>query len=170
MSRVLRVDVQSLIGRPWQFAPNGEAGVDGLEDVRGYFTRYDDLLGDGSAQALDLPALRSTVAQAHRTYQAAKYQDVIGQISAMLSDVDRAVRADGAEHDRELMLGYVSAYVVTAKLLTKVGATDLAMLAADRAANKAMEADSWSPAGCRPTRLPALCFGRIGRTTPGTSP
>lgn len=60
----------------------------------------------------------------------------------MLSGVDRAVRADGAEHDRELMLGYVSAYVVTAKLLTKVGATDLAMLAADRAANKAMEADS----------------------------
>jgi transcriptional regulator with XRE-family HTH domain len=142
LSRILRVDVQSLIGRPWQYAPNGDPGVDGLEEVRGYFTRYDDLLSDWSAQAVDLPALRSTVAQAHRTYQAAKYQDVIGQISPMLASVDRAVRADGAEHDRELMLGYVSAYVVTAKLLTKVGATDLAMLAADRAANKAMEADS----------------------------
>jgi transcriptional regulator with XRE-family HTH domain len=142
LSRTLRVDVQSLIGRPWQYAPNGDPGVDGLEEVRSYFTRYGDLLGAAAAVPLDLPALRSTVAQAHRTYQAAKYQDVIGQISPMLSDVDRAVRADGAEHDRELMLGYVSAYVVTAKLLTKVGATDLAMLAADRAANKAMEADS----------------------------
>jgi hypothetical protein len=40
------------------------------------------------------------------------------------------------------MLGYVSAYVVTAKLLTKLGATDLALLAADRAANRAMEIDS----------------------------
>src|SRR6478672_5005432 len=47
---------------------------------------------------LDLPALRWTVAQAHRTYQAAKYQDVIGQISPMLSIVDQAVRTDGAEH------------------------------------------------------------------------
>lgn len=142
LSRILRVDVQSLIGRPWQYAPNGNPGVDGLEEVRGYFTRYDDLLGDWSGQTLDLPALRSTVAQAHLTYQAAKYQAVIGQISPMLANVDRAVRAPGAEHDRELMLGYVSAYVVTAKLLTKVGATDLAMLAADRAANKALEADS----------------------------
>ena len=142
LSRILRVDVQSLIGRPWQYAPNGDPGVDGLEEVRGYFTRYDDLLGAAAAVPLDLSALRSTVARAHRTYQAANYQDVIGQISPMLSDVDRAVRADGAEQDRELMLGYVSAYVVTAKLLTKVGATDLAMLAADRAANKAMEADS----------------------------
>lgn len=142
LSRILRVDVQSLIGRPWQYAPNGDPVVDGLEEVRGYFTRYDDLLGGHEAQPLDLRALRRTVAQAHRTYQAARYQDVIAQISPMLSRVDRAVRIPGAEHDQELMLGFVSAYVVTAKLLTKVGASELAMIAADRAANKAMETDS----------------------------
>ena len=43
---------------------------------------------------------------------------------------------------RDLALDYVSAYVVAAKLLTKVGATDLAIIAADRAATKAIEADS----------------------------
>lgn len=142
MSRVLRVDVQSLIGRPWQYAPNGDPGVAGLEEVRGFFTRYDDLLDHDPPTSFDLVALRSTIARTHRTYQAAKYQDVIGQLAPMLSGVDRAMRADGAVHDEELALGYVSAYVVAAKLLTKVGATDVAMLAADRAANKAMDAGS----------------------------
>ena len=52
-----------------------------------------------------------------------------------------ALRAQGPVGWAELAPG-VSAYVVTAKLLTKIGATDLAMLAADRAANKAIEAGS----------------------------
>ncbi len=42
LSRVFRVEPQQLIGRPWQLAPNGEHDADGLEEVRGFFTRYDD--------------------------------------------------------------------------------------------------------------------------------
>lgn len=142
LSRVLRVEPEKLIGRPWRLAPNGDPAADALDDIRGYFTRYDDLLDPAPKGPIDLVALRSTVAAAHRTYQAARYASVIGQIAPMLSNVDRAARGAGATRDQELMLGYVSAYVVTAKLLTKLGATDLAMLAADRAANRAMEADS----------------------------
>jgi hypothetical protein len=40
------VDVEALIGRPWQLAPNGGPVVDGLDAVRRVFTRYDHLLGD----------------------------------------------------------------------------------------------------------------------------
>ena len=60
----------------------------------------------------------------------------------MLTTVDRGHRGVPTGEIPELTLGYVSAYVVAAKLLTKVGATDLALLAADRAAVRAMEFDS----------------------------
>ena len=142
LSRVLRVEPEKLIGRPWRLAPNGDASGDVLDGVRGYLTRYDDLLDEDPAPTIDLVALRESVAQAHRTYQAARYEDVIGQVTPMLASADRATRGSAAERDEELLLGYVSAYVVTAKLLTKLGATDLAMLAADRAATGAMETDS----------------------------
>lgn len=142
LSRVLRVEPEKLIGRPWQLAPNGDPASDALSDVRGYFTRYDDLLDPGPRGPIDLVALRVSISQAHRTYQAAQYGSAIGQIAPMLSSVDQASRGFAAPRDKELMLGYVSAYVVTAKLLTKLGATDLALLAADRAANRAMEIDS----------------------------
>lgn len=142
LSRVLRVEPEKLIGRPWQLAPNGDPSGDALSEVRGYFTRYDDLLDPQPVGSIDLVGLRTTVARAHRTYQAAKYEAAIGQIAPMLATVDHAARGVQALRDQELVLGYVSAYVVTAKLLTKLGATDLAMLAADRAANRAIEAES----------------------------
>jgi transcriptional regulator with XRE-family HTH domain len=142
LARVLRVAPEHLIGRPWQYAPNGDPCVDGLEEVRGFFTRYDDLLASDDAPSIDLDDLRAGVAQAHRSYQAARYGEVIGQLPAMLATADRAARSNTRQHEHELALGYISAYVVAAKLLTKVGATDLAVVAADRAATKAIDGDS----------------------------
>lgn len=142
LARVLHVEPDKLIGRPWQLAPNGEPTSDGLDEVRGYFTRYDDLLVARDAEGTDLVALRAQVARAHRSYQAAQYGEVIGQVAPMLSSVDHAARDARTAGEGEMVLGYVSAYVVTAKLLTKLGATDLALLAADRAANRAMDTDS----------------------------
>jgi transcriptional regulator with XRE-family HTH domain len=142
LSRVLRVEPQQLIGRPWQLAPNGGLHADGLDEVRSFFTRYEDLLEPQPADSLDLAQLRVDIATAHRTYQGARYEAVIGQIAPMLASVDRAHRGMHTGQVPELTLGYVSAYVVAAKLLTKLGASDLALLAADRAANRAMESDS----------------------------
>ncbi|RSM61792.1 transcriptional regulator, partial [Actinoplanes sp. ATCC 53533] len=48
---------------------------------------------------------------------------------------------------RDALLGYSSAYAVAAKLLTKVGAGDLSLLAADRCASAAVEADSMTARG-----------------------
>ena len=142
LARVLRVEPEKLIGRPWQYAPNGDPSVDGLDDVRGYFTRYDDLLDPQRVQPVDLVRLRTNLAEAHRSYQAARYQSTIRQLTPMLATVDRGHRGVPTGEIPELTLGYVSAYVVAAKLLTKVGATDLALLAADRAAVRAIEFDS----------------------------
>jgi hypothetical protein len=53
----------------------------------------------------------------------------------------------GTDNQREAALAYVSAYVVAAKLVTKLGVTDLAMLAADRAASEAHASESSAAAG-----------------------
>lgn len=141
MAAALRVEPAQLIGRPWKLAPNGSPTTDGLDDVRGFFTRHDDLLGTVD-EPVDLVELRGRIARTHRDYQAAKYDAVVRDVAPMLSGVDNAYRHSVGTRDAELALGYVSAYVVAAKLMTKLGATDLAMLAADRAANKALETDS----------------------------
>lgn len=142
LARVLRVDPEKLIGRPWQYAPNGDPAEQHLEPTRGFFTGYEDLLHTGAWPQADLVSLRRTVATAHQQYQAANYARVIADLPVMLKQADHAVRAGEAASAPDLALHYVSAYVVSAKLLTKVGATDLALIAADRAATKAIEANS----------------------------
>jgi len=142
MAAALKVEPAQLIGRPWRLAPNGQPTSDGLDELRGFFTRHDDLLGE-LPEAIDLVDLRARIARTHRDYQAARYEVVVRDVAPMLAGVDTAYRAAPWHgRDEELALGYVSAYVVAAKLLTKLGAPDLAMLAADRAANKALETDS----------------------------
>jgi transcriptional regulator with XRE-family HTH domain len=143
MARVLHVDVEALTGRPWQYAPNGSAVVDGLGDVRRVFTRYDHLLGATVASSLTLDDLRSRLAEIHSQYQAARYEVVIGSLPVLLSEAERhPVEASGGADEPEAALAYVSAYVLGAKLVTKLGVTDLAMLAADRAASAAYATDS----------------------------
>src|SRR3954470_12712679 len=71
LARVLHVNVEALIGRPWQLAPNGTDVAGALTDVRGALTSYNTLLGRPSVQVSDLAELRSKVADVHQTYQAA---------------------------------------------------------------------------------------------------
>jgi transcriptional regulator with XRE-family HTH domain len=66
LARVLHVEVDSLIGRPWQLAPNGNTIAGGLSDVRAVLTSYYSLLARPSVQVSDLTELRSKVAEVHR--------------------------------------------------------------------------------------------------------
>src|SRR4051795_4654446 len=70
LARILHVEVEALIGRPWQLAPNGNTIAGALADVREALTSYNFLQGRPSVQVLDLWELRSKVAEVHRTYQA----------------------------------------------------------------------------------------------------
>ncbi len=60
----------------------------------------------------------------------------------LLTQVEGMSRPREAAERRESLLSYVSAYVVAAKLATKLGVADLAILAADRAAPVAVDAES----------------------------
>jgi len=146
LARVLHVEVEALIGRPWQLAPNGISIAGGLSDVRAVLTNYNSLLARPAVQVTELVELRSTVAEVHRTYQAARYDDVVTALPGVLAAVEGFPGRRNGER-REALLAYVSAYVVAAKLVTKLGAGDLALLAADRAANAAVDAESRTARG-----------------------
>jgi transcriptional regulator with XRE-family HTH domain len=141
LARVLKVEPPQLIGRPWDLAPNGDPGTDVLVDVRSFLTRYDGLLGE-FPEPMGFNELHARIAGAHRAYQAARYGDVVGQLVPVLAGADAAFHSAGRSAETELALGYVSAYVLAAKVLTKLGASDLALMTADRAAHRALEIDS----------------------------
>ncbi|MGH4008725.1 MAG: helix-turn-helix domain-containing protein [Pseudonocardiaceae bacterium] len=146
IARILHVDVESLISRPWQLAPNGGAVIQGLDAVRQGMTQYDHLL-DAKAPILPpLPELHAQVATLHQDYQAARYEKAVRQLPDLIALIDGVPRI-AVDQRRETFCTYVSAYVGAAKLLTKFGVTDLAVLAADRAATIAVEADSLGTRG-----------------------
>jgi hypothetical protein len=72
---------------------------------------------------------------------------VILQLPRLLTAAEGLQRAVRAADRREMLLSYVSAYVVAAKLLTKLGVGDLALLASDRCATAAVDADSLDAKG-----------------------
>lgn len=147
IARILHVDIESLIGRPWQLAPNGGVVAQGLDMVRQVMTNYDHLLGVDAPSMPPLPELRSQVERLHQDYQAARYQAAIRQLPSLIPVIDWIPRRAAAEQRRAALCTYVSAYVGAAKLLTKLGVTELAVVAADRASTIAVEADSLSARG-----------------------
>jgi hypothetical protein len=163
------VDVESLIGRPWQLAPNGGAVVQGLDAVRQVMTRYDHLLGVDLPPIPPLPELRAQVVTLHEDYQAARYETVVRQLPDLITLIDGLPRVAADGERREGLCTYVCAYVGAAKLLTKLGVTDLAVVAADRAATIAVEADSLGARGMALTRSCVRCCARIARTRPSDS-
>ncbi len=145
-ARVLHVDVDALTSRPWHFEPNGGQTAGGLVELRRSFTSYNALLGRETVTVSDLAELRTKVADAHRIYQAARYDEVITARPALLAVVEGFPgRGNGLR--RGSLLAYVSAYTVAAKVVTKLGAGDLAILAADRAVNAATDTDSLTARG-----------------------
>jgi hypothetical protein len=147
MAKVLHVDVESLTGRPWQYAPNGSTTPSDLGEIRRHFARYDYLVGGELEPTLDASALRIRAADAHKRYQAADYEDLVTDLPGLLLAADSLHRVAGNGQRREMLLSYASSYVVAAKLLTKMGAADLAQLAADRCATAALDADSLEAQG-----------------------
>lgn len=86
--------------------------------------------------------MHSQVQVAHQQYQDARYERVVHRLPQLLGAVETARRTTPPRQRHEWLMSCVSAYAVTAKLLTKMGAGDLAPLAADRCATAAVEAGS----------------------------
>src|SRR4051812_5996448 len=109
LARVLHVEVEALIGRPWQLAPNGGVIAGDFSDLRAVLTSYSSLLGRPYVHVTDLAELRARVAEMHRTYQAARYDDVMSALPAVLAAVEEFPGRKNGQR-REALLAYVSAY------------------------------------------------------------
>jgi len=119
----------------------------GLAAVRHFLSRYDNLIGSPPCGRVDVARVRERTAVAHRAYQAARYESVVADLPALLAAADAFHQRTDADERRSALLEYVAAYALAAKLLTKMGAGDLARLVADRCATAAVEADSTEARG-----------------------
>ncbi len=114
LGRVLRVDIAALTGsgeRTEQGRSRPHADVDGIE--RALLVGWPDEPSAGVA---------TLVPDLHRAYQAAHYDDVLAALPGLIAALDG--------QDPALV---AAGYTVVAKTLTKLGAHDLALIAADRA-------------------------------------
>lgn len=142
LAQVLNVEVEALTGLPWQYAPSGSSLVDGLDGVRRFLGRYDSLIGPSMGEPVDEASVRECVDSAHGWYQAAEYERALHKLPALLSLADPLRFVGSGARRQQALVSYVHAYALAAKLLTKMGAADLALVSADRAASAAVDADS----------------------------
>ncbi|WBB71935.1 helix-turn-helix domain-containing protein [Micromonospora sp. WMMD1128] len=126
----LRIDTAVLLGRHTE--PVGVAErVEGVERIRAALSTYEIALGRpvGRGPVLPVEALAGAVGHVWSTFQHARYPQVVELVPRLLADAQRT-HAHEPGTGRALL---VEAYRVTASLLTKLGAVDVAWLAVDRA-------------------------------------
>lgn len=131
LSYQLHVSPDTLIGT--EAAPvHPDAGHRAADPVRHYLDRYTQLLTAPQITEQSSQDLAAAAEAANDAYQSARYDDALRAIAELLPNVDDLVR--GQRDDPAAIHAYVAAYVVSAKILHKVGENRLAALAADRAA------------------------------------
>ncbi|MDM4782852.1 MULTISPECIES: helix-turn-helix domain-containing protein [unclassified Micromonospora] len=129
IATVLRIDAAVLIGRG--ATPVGRTErAEGVNRVAAALSTYDIAVRRTTGRPL-VPADRMTriVEHAWTTFQHARYSQVTALAPQLLVDAQRTY-ADDPDAGRSQL---VEAYRVTASLLTKLGASELAWLTADRA-------------------------------------
>ncbi|GHJ16488.1 helix-turn-helix domain-containing protein [Micromonospora sp. AKA38] len=124
IAAVLRVDAATLLGhdvRPAEVAERGE----GVARIRAALSTYGMTAGPDTSPG----RLAQAVAHAWDTYRHARYPQLMEQLPALLTDVQRGQ----ARNPQAGRTAVVDAYRVAAALLTKLDEASLAWLAADRA-------------------------------------
>jgi transcriptional regulator with XRE-family HTH domain len=118
LARVLRVDIGTLTGSDHPSEPERS-----MRDVDIVAVERALLIGSTTEPISDVVSL---VLELHAAYQSARYDEVLAALPSLIAALDGPDPAVAA-----------AGYTVVAKTLTKIGAYDLAILAADRARNAA---------------------------------
>ena len=133
LAAALKVSTDTLIGTALS-APAADAGHLATDPLRRYLDGYTQLLTAPQTPSMTAVDLLQAAEELNGHYQAARYDEALNTSPGLLAPVDALARTDdtaAATH------AYVSAYVIVAKVLHKVGEHRLAALAADRAATMA---------------------------------
>ncbi|GIJ32802.1 helix-turn-helix domain-containing protein [Micromonospora sediminimaris] len=130
IAAVLRVDQSVLLGRDVRPAAVSERAA-GVERIRAALSAYDIAVGR-RVPGRDIPAaaqVARSVVHAWTTYQHARYPQLIDLLPGLIGGAQRGYAREPGPGRGPL----VEAYRIGAALLTKLGETELAWLAADRA-------------------------------------
>ena len=141
LADALDISVGDLIGEPTLLDWNAESGMKTVPALRAALMDYRQLtpllaMPSSDAEPISLDALRAEVGVVFDAYQASKYGFVAGRAPLLLADAVQAVQAHGSEAEGLLALSYQAA----TSMLTKLGETDLAWIAAERGLAAAQQA------------------------------
>jgi hypothetical protein len=97
LSRVLRVPVIDLTGRPLSLAPNGGAHLEAVDGLRRALMSYSAIpaaldQGEHVPHRADLARLRRTVVMANELYQAGRYSSAGELLPGAIADAQLATR------------------------------------------------------------------------------
>ncbi|MGW4463943.1 helix-turn-helix domain-containing protein [Micromonospora sp. NPDC004704] len=154
LATVLQVGVEALLDRTAHTARVRPAGLIDLEPVRMALARFAPAAGSGGTNSRPLlDELSRSVGHAWLTFQHARYETLVSALPKLLRDAQAAETGharDGAARAAHL-LGEV--YQVISSVTRKLGAVDLARLAAERSIALAQRADDPLLAGTGTTRF-----------------
>ena len=138
LAAALKVSPTMLIGfeLATQSADPGHLATD---PVRRFLDGYGQLLTAPQVPTFSAAELLAQAEALNEDYQAARYDQALSTSPALLAAADALLHTNA---DASAIHAYVVAYVVTAKILHKVGESRLAGLAADRAATAASRPDA----------------------------
>lgn len=143
IAQVLKTNVETLVGTRMEYAPNGDAPVEGIDMVAAALTAYPGLAtGDPRDSTIHLDDAQRLADEAHARYQSADYLAAARVLARLIPAVDAAVARQSFDEIEAWLHIQHAVYIATAKLLTRSGEGHPAWLAADRASTAAVRLGS----------------------------
>src|SRR2546425_2963332 len=170
LAEVLRVDIRVLTGLPFYLAPDGGVELTEVDAIRTTLSSYSDIEALFDPGRFDMPPatladLRKEVDTAWQLRQASRYRELGRRLPGLLTGTEAAARYyDGDDLLRTYgLLGEV--YQVTRAMLRKLGETEYAWIAGDRAIQAARMAGRPLDVavGARALGLVFMAEGRLGQ-------
>jgi transcriptional regulator with XRE-family HTH domain len=168
LAEVLRVDVRVLTGVPFYLAPDGGVELTEVDAIRTALSSYSDIEALFDPNRFEMPPasladLRKEVDTAWQLRQASRYRELGRKLPGLLTLTEAAARHyEGDDRLRTYgLLGEV--YQVTRAMLRKLGETEYAWIAGDRAIQAARMAGSLLDVavGARALGLVFMAEGRL---------
>lgn len=142
LAEALDVTIADLVAEPTLVDWTTDSGVRTVPALRAVLMDYGQMtpaLAVVTSPPVDLDALQRAVGEVFDAYQASRYAYVAGRAPLVLSDALRAARSAGADDRNRANALLALAYQTAVAVLTKVGETDLAWIAAERGLNAAQQ-------------------------------
>lgn len=170
LAETLDVSLGDLVGEPTLFDWTADSGTSTVPALRAALMDYRQLTPILSAPSTDseppdLSELAQELSSVFDAYQASRFGFAAGRAPLLLADAIHAAReydGDAGERANELL---ALSYQAAASVLTKLGESDLAWMAAERGLAAAQQANSYAVTGSL-FRSVAFSLLATGRTEP----